>query len=162
MAVVRDGARVQVYSGGGYPKLIVPLLQQAKGSIDCSQYVWRWYTRTSKRHVMGLSYALIEAARRGVQCRVLLNREARRNPVTRYNEKTARHLAPAGVKVKLGRTGKADHAKLWIIDKQILVVGSHNMTARSMTCNWEMGAIIWNELAARDAAALFEKRWRAF
>lgn len=159
MSDVREGARVQVFSGGAYPQLVVPLLQGAKSSIDSSQFVWRWYTRTSKRHVMGLSYAVLDAARRGVRVRVLLNRESKGAPLNRYNENTAKQLRQAGVKVKFGRTGRADHAKLWIIDRHILVVGSHNMTARSMTCNWEMGVIIWSELAACDATERFEKLW---
>lgn len=156
---MRRDAEVLVFSGGAYVPVLQEMLEQAGEEILTCQYVWLWYVHSPKRWVHRISLGACAAVRRGVKMRVILNREAPGNRLGRENEKTAAMLRKVGAVVKMGRPGICDHAKFWVIDRKVLVVCSHNLSTRSVTCNTEMGVAIWSELVARDAAAYFEKLW---
>ena len=148
-----------VFTGGAYPDVMVSLLNAAASEILTCQYEWIWYTHSSGRRVHKITLAVQAAARRGVKVRAYLNRESEGHYLTKVNTRTAGELGRAGVQVKMGMTGVADHAKFWVIDLRYLVVCSHNLSTRSCTCNSEMGVVVDSELAARDAKAYFEKLW---
>lgn len=156
---VREGCRVGVFCGGEYVPVLQEILGDAREEVLTCQYVWIWYVHSPRRWVHRLSLAAVATARRGVKMRVILNRESGRNRLGRENERTAAVLREAGAVVRMGRPGVADHSKFWVIDHQVLVVCSHNLSTRSVTSNTELGVVVWSELAARDAIAYFEKLW---
>jgi phosphatidylserine/phosphatidylglycerophosphate/cardiolipin synthase-like enzyme len=155
----RLNAKVRVFMGGGYPEILVPILNAAEHTIDVCQYEWIWYRHSSRRRVHKISLAVQAAAKRGVKIRAILNRESDGHYLTKKNAQTANELRRAGVQVKFGMTGVADHAKFWIVDNKLLIVTSHNLSTRSCTANSELGVVVEGELAARDAKAYFEKLW---
>ena len=156
--MIRD-AQVRVFSGGEYVLILQEILGDARAEVLTCQYVWIWYPHSVKRWVHRVSLAAVATVKRGVKMRVILNRESAKNRLGRFNEKTAGVLRKAGAVVRMGRPGIADHSKFWVIDREVLVVCSHNLSTRSVTSNTELGVVIWSELAARDAAAYFEKLW---
>lgn len=156
---MHKAAEVRVFTGGQYVDVLRKVLGAASEEVLTCQYLWIWYIHSSRRWVQQLSLAAVSTARRGVSFRVILNRESARNRLSRENEKTAGLLRAAGAVVRMGRPGVADHSKFWVIDHQVLVVCSHNLSTRSVTSNSELGVVIRSELVARDAAAYFEKLW---
>jgi putative cardiolipin synthase len=49
------------------------------------------------------------------------------------------------------------HAKAYVIDRSILVVGSMNLDPRSASLNTELALVVYNEKIAREAADLFDR-----
>lgn len=156
---MRRSGEVRVFTGGEYVPVMQGLLLEAREEVLTSQYLWIWYVHSPRRWVHRVGLGVVATAKRGVKVRVFLNREGGKNRRGHQNEETAVVLRAAGAEVRMGRPGIADHAKFWVIDRQVLVVCSHNLSTRSVTSNTELGVVVWSELAARDAAAYFEKLW---
>jgi len=57
-----------------------------------------------------------------------------------------------------GSQSKASlHAKAYVIDRSILVIGSMNLDPRSASLNTELALVIYNPAIAEEAASLFDK-----
>ena len=135
-------AKITPAIGSDYPKNVMPLVEQATTSIEIMMYTWKWYGHESAGGVQKLSLAINAAAHRGVKVRVILNVESMGHAITRINTKTRGFLERAGCEVKWGKLGIATHAKMVIIDDQILVLGSHNFSKAAFSRNPEASIII--------------------
>lgn len=140
-----------------YVPLVAPRLRAARFSIEVVMYLWGWYAYRSSTLVQRLNYEFLAAARRGVKVRVLLNSDHVGGNISRINSQTAHELQRAGVAVKIDTTGQLTHAKMVIIDREIVVLGSHNFSERSMNSNNETSVIIRDKLAASQFGRIFEQ-----
>lgn len=156
---VHEGVKAQIFWGGGYVEVMKSLLAAVKGDLVTCQYAWFWYPHSSGRRVHQITLAALAAVHRGVKMRVILNREAPGARLTRENAITASVLGKAGVPVRFGSPGVSDHAKFWVLDGRVVVISSHNLTTRSVTCNSELGVALESELVARDVLQYFDRLW---
>jgi phosphatidylserine/phosphatidylglycerophosphate/cardiolipin synthase-like enzyme len=102
--------------------------------------------------------ALIDAADRGVNVRVLLEEHpfggAGLNPVS-FDE-----LAAGGVAVRWSNPVFVfSHVKTFVVDSQVAIVMNANMTTSAFTRNREFGAITTRPADVAQAAAIFEADW---
>ena len=139
--------------------MITDCVRNASTSIDIIQFEWKWYHHDHDSSIQQLSYEVLQAARRRVAIRVLLNKEHPRHPLTPINKNTIINLQDAGVSAKFGPSSPITHAKLWIIDKEITVLGSHNMSRRAVTVNDEASVKIISKEAAGEFTRYFEALW---
>lgn len=139
-----------------YLDSVAPLLRAAKTSIEVVMYQWGWYSYRSSARIQRLNYEYLSAARRGVKVRVLLNTDRVGGNLSRINNYTANQLRRAGAAVKIDTTGQLVHSKIVIIDDEIVVVGSHNYSERSLSSNIETSVIIQEKLTASKYKSLFE------
>lgn len=112
--------------GSDYPRIVIPLINSAKTSIEIVMYDWRWYPNEPAHVVQQLNIALVRAAQRGVKIRAVLN-----------NELVAETLKSVGIKPHLTKARRTIHTKLLLIDRSMLVIGSHNFTRNAFTSNIE-------------------------
>jgi phosphatidylserine/phosphatidylglycerophosphate/cardiolipin synthase-like enzyme len=96
---------------------------------------------------------LLEAARRGVRVDVVFEMGPRGDNVSRDNERAARRLKKGGVYVCMDTPETTTHAKLVVIDRRFLFVGSHNLTQSALKYNHEVSVWI-------DSAPLAEETLR--
>jgi len=75
------------------------------------------------------------------------------------HKNTIRNLQDAGVSAKFGPSSPITHAKLWIIDQEITVLGSHNMSRRAVTVNDEASVKIVSKEVAGEFTRYFEALW---
>lgn len=75
------------------------------------------------------------------------------------NMKASQYLSEAGAQVKFTRTFPITHAKLWVFDDDITILGSHNLSNRSVTVNNEASALIKSRVVAREFKRYFEALW---
>ena len=110
-----------------------------------------------------LLHALTEAVHRGVDVRVLL--PVVMPPVGEpydLNLPAVRFLAARGVSVRRYHGSKErprHHAKVAIIDDDLLAIGNFNWTTRAFDGNAEQGVAIRSVSATRSAATKFEWLW---
>lgn len=112
--------------GADYPKKVIPLLDNAKKNIDLISYDWRWYPNQPGHVVQQFNIALVNAVRRGVIVRAVVNRV-----------EILPTLANVGIVARKMRDKRTLHTKLVIIDSEILVIGSHNFTRNAFGSNVE-------------------------
>lgn len=145
-----------------YPKVLVPLVNDATTSIDILMYEWKWYGHESAGKVQKLNHAICAAAHRKVAVRVLLNVESMGHAITKINTKTKGFLERAGCTVKFGQIGTATHAKMFIIDNRIMVLGSHNISKGAFTRNQEASIVVDGRKDIRDYRHYFKDLWENY
>lgn len=105
---------------------------------------------------------LIAARRRGVRVRVLLEREGRSarfsgGDLGQANELTSHELARAGIEVKFDSPRKRTHAKVVVIDRRFVFLGSHNLTKSAFQYNNELSVLIDSPALAQETLAYLDR-----
>jgi len=101
-----------------------------------------------------LSKQLIQAHKRGVDVKIILDASATRN---KYS--THKILRENGIKVKVENFGGKMHAKSIIIDDTYFISGSMNLTKAGNSKNDENTIIVQNELITKQYKKYFLKLW---
>ena len=138
---------------------LVEAISQVKYSLDVIQYQWNFYAGQPQSNIQTLNRAVIAQAQAGKKVRVMLNKEGRGQHLMAINMKAAQYLGQAGVVVKFGRTFPITHAKLWIFDDDAVILGSHNLSSRSVTVNNEVSALIKSRAVTMEYKRYFNALW---
>jgi phosphatidylserine/phosphatidylglycerophosphate/cardiolipin synthase-like enzyme len=155
-------AKIEAVIGNQYPTIVVPIITAAQQTIDIIMYEWKWYTHESAGGMEKLNLAIVDACRRGVQVRVLMNIESMGHAITKINGRTATFLQQRGAVVKFGQVGVATHAKMIILDKRICVLGSHNYSKGAFTRNQEVSVLIEGGEGIRQFIDYHETLWAQY
>lgn len=140
-------------------KRVVDLVRGCERELVVCCYEWGWYEGQRGGTVQDIGRAVCQAAQRGVRVRVLLHNEARGRPLARINGRTRGRLMRAGVEVRMGNSRRVLHAKFWLADGRVWLIGSHNMSTRATTTNAEVSVVGEGGGVAARLAAYFEALW---
>ena len=117
--------------GKQFPKKVIPLIESAKKSIKTVVFDWRWYPNDPGNAVQIFNQSIVRAVRRGVEVQAIVN-----------NDSILNFLNENGIIAKkLNITGLV-HAKLMIIDDNIVIIGSHNYTHNAFVLNQEISVAL--------------------
>jgi len=119
--------------GKEFPAKVIPLINNAKRSIDIIVFDWRWYPNDPANPAQLFNAAVIRAKNRGVKIRAIMN-----------VDQVVKILNGQGCEAKHPKVQKLIHAKMMIIDGEILILGSHNYTQNAFTLNQEVSCILQN------------------
>lgn len=104
-----------------------------------------------------LKMALCEAAKRGVDVRLMIPKRGDRSIFISYASRSyLKPLLAAGVKVYFHTFGFI-HAKAWVADDKIATVGSSNIDFRSFTQSSEVNAFVYDTIFAQQMRQIFEQ-----
>ena len=107
-----------------------------------------------------LEEALCEAAKRGVDVRLMIPKRGDRSIFISYASRSyLKPLLAAGVKVYFHTFGFI-HAKAWVADDKIATVGSSNIDFRSFMQSSEVNAFVYDTLFAQQMRQIFEQDMR--
>ena len=119
--------------GKEFPQKVIPLIENAKKTIDIIVFDWRWYPQDPGAQCQLFNQSIVRATRRGVIVRAIAN-----------NYEIVNVLNQNGCYVKKILTKKLVHCKIMIIDSGIVVTGSHNYTESAFQMNLELSVILDN------------------
>ncbi len=143
-AACLNGTAENIISPGAGDK-VIGAIDSAKESIHITLYEFSY---------SGLKEALVRAARRGVDVKLILE------PKVDQNLDTADFLKGKGIQVRwASQKFNNSHAKAAIIDGRHILVGSLNWSRNAMERNREIGVLIENERMAGELEAVFELDW---
>jgi len=163
MVMIRDvGASVTPLPGRTFLPETIQLVRDVQTELQIVLYQWKWEPHQRQSGLQHLNNEVLMAARRGVSVRVLLNKEHEKHHLTNINGLTMRFLQQAGVLCKFGPSFPATHAKLWIFDRGVVVLGSHNLSKRSVFNNDEASVIIKSVPVAMEYLRYFDLLWHRF
>ena len=148
-----------MFFGSEFLPLVVNEITGVKGEILVTCYEWNWYEGQRTGTIQDVNRELAIAAKRGVKVRVLLHNEAMGRVLGKLNRKTAGHLRRAGAEVKMGNTGLSVHAKVWVFDREWVIVGSHNISSRAVGRNLEAGVMLDDRTEVLKVAEWFDGAW---
>jgi phosphatidylserine/phosphatidylglycerophosphate/cardiolipin synthase-like enzyme len=138
----------EVIIGKEFPDKVKPLIENAKSSIKIIVFDWRWYVNDPGNAVQLFNQTIVRASRRGVKISAIVNHADILTP-----------LKENGIDVKkLNITGLV-HAKLMIIDDNIVILGSHNYTHNAFVINHEISIILKECNVVKDFNIFFTSLW---
>jgi hypothetical protein len=142
-------ARVLDIDGTNYLSVVHRELGAATGSVVVTMFQMRIPENGAHGSpVLVLVNDLIAAHRRGVDVEVILDLNTRYDPASeepvrdRVNGVAADMLSFAGIDVYYYQSAHILHQKLVVIDKETVIVGSHNWTYSGMRRNLETSSLI--------------------
>lgn|SRR5574343_180538 len=127
-----------------FPSVVIPLIKEAKESIDIIVYDWRFYKNDPACSVSLFNSAIIDKCKKGVRVRCVVNSEAIKQT-----------LNLLGCQARVLNTEKVLHTKLMIIDKKTVILGSHNYTQHAFTANFELSVCFDLETQENDFVKYF-------
>lgn len=132
----------------GAEQLVLKSIDSARTSIRLAAYSF-----TSKSVIQ----ALIEARRRGVDVRCVLDKS---NADDRGGQSGANLLANAAIPVKIDSAHAIQHSKTIVIDGRHVETGSFNFSSAAAHKNAENALVIWNNPGlAKIYGDEWEKHW---
>ena len=160
--LIEDAADGQLIVDGAYPSVVAPLLAAAQSTIRLVMFL-ATPAAGAKDGVGGLVAQLIQAAKRGVDAMVLLDRDATGQVFGSriINKGAYKQLEAAGVPVRFDSTERVTHSKVLVIDGKDVVIGSHNWTQSSFTAYREASVHLVSSRLAEVLSADFAARWRS-
>jgi len=130
--------------GKEFPEKVIPLIDNAKHTIDVVVFDWRWYPQNPGSPVQLFNQAIARAIIRSVIVRAIAN-----------TPQIIDTLKEVGVRAKKLETPHLVHCKIMIIDDQFLIIGSHNYTESAFLMNFEFSVIIDDEKVVNRAKYFF-------
>ena len=136
---------VDVIIGREYPQVLIPLIKKAEHSIEILVFDWRWYTHEPNSNVQKFNSAILDASKRGVKVRALVN-----------NNIMPTILQQHSLFVKRVGTKSMMHVKMIIIDHKIAVIGSHNFSKNAFEFNHEVSVLVDDEKVVARCRKYFD------
>lgn len=134
--------------GSEFPAVVENFINQAQKSIDIIVFEWRYYPNEPGNIAQKFNEAIIQARRRGVKVRALVNFAHILN-----------YLKLNDIEAKQLNDTKLLHCKLMIIDDKIAVVGSHNYTHAAFQINKELSIQFEITEETKDILNYFSTLW---
>ncbi|HDL63939.1 MAG TPA: hypothetical protein ENH12_00975 [Proteobacteria bacterium] len=140
-----------------YPE-VLNLIRNAEKSIYLVMYGIQLKGRGENDMANTLVEELIEAKRRGVKVKVILETSGKEEwgeYVTQINEEVMRILRSEGIQISLDDKKTTTHAKVLVVDEEITVLGSHNWTFAAFERNNESSVKIKSRPVAQKYISYF-------
>lgn len=148
---------VEIITNRDYFPAVYKLLENAKESIYIFMFEARIYPDYPNDVNEKLLDALIEAKKRGIDVKVILDASSWNRGNTLKNKQMADALKGGGVDVFYDPLDVTSHPKLLIIDHRFTVIGSTNWSYYALEKNNEASVIIDSEPVAQGFEKYFKK-----
>jgi len=153
-------AEATVLAGRRYYYYVRDALRAAERSIDVMMF-----HIAMPRHehpTRQLLDALVQAHRRGVRVRVLVDRDRRDDPYRSQviNAAAVQYLLANGIAVRVDRPDRLLHSKLIVVDGSQTIAGSHNWSAGSFFMFDDLSVAVHSAEVAQEARKRFDTLWR--
>lgn len=131
-----------------YAKIAADFVRSAQSEIRLCAYAWRWYENEPEIDIQKLNIELYRARLRGVKVRALVDTET-----------MMRTFTTLGFDVRSVINTRMLHTKAIGIDTKTLMIGSHNMTKRATTDNYEMTILSQEFQVVQSYVDYFDRLW---
>jgi len=131
-----------------YTDVAIKVIKAARSEIRLCAYAWRWYEMEPEIGIQKLNVELLRACKRGVSVRCLVDTEAMKRIFLQLGF-TARAVHPT----------RMLHTKAICADTNALLIGSHNLTKRANTDNYEASILSREFELNAQFITYFDKMW---
>lgn len=129
------------------------VFQGAKKSIHVAMFTMRYYPDYPNDANSIIIGDLIDAKKRGVDVKIILDASNWNLNNTRENKQVADSLRNAGIEVYFDPLNVTTHNKMIVVDSEITIVGSHNWSYYALERNNEVSVLI----KSKEVGKAFEK-----
>ncbi|MFH0860602.1 MAG: phospholipase D-like domain-containing protein [Candidatus Altiarchaeota archaeon] len=146
-------AEIIPVSDRGYFQQAIEVLEGAQESIHIVTFELKYYPNYPDSSQNRIIEALIDAKKRGVDVRIVVDDYSKENNAFGILEEN-------GVEVRMDPDDVTTHAKLIIVDGETVMIGSTNFSYYGLEKNNEANLIVKSRKAADYYEAYFERLWR--
>jgi len=151
------GLRSELILNDEYFEVAHSQIQNAKESIYLIAYLFLVYDY-QEAYSNRLLKDLIDAHKRGVKVHIILD-----YPKPEYigeegpkNQQVYEKLKEAGIDVRFDSAGTRTHNKVLVVDREIIIVGSHNYSFGGLKYNNETSLLVRDREKAKELIEYFE------
>jgi len=144
-----EGKRLILIKEGEFLDKVLPLIRNAQKEIYICIFDWRISHYEFSSEASDFNRELIQARNRGVIIKCLVN-----------DPNLALLLNDNKFKAKSLHGKKFIHAKCILIDDDITIIGSHNLTLPAFAYNLELSVIIYSKELNNEIKAYFENLFK--
>lgn len=141
----------EIILDNNYFKKVIEFIYDADQEIRIAMYNFRLYPDAPEKDIHKLYLELVMAQRRGVRVSCLV--EQRSN---------ALELQNAGIAAKYVRNKRSMHLKCLLIDRDTLIVGSHNLTDSGLNSNYEASIATHDFEVCEQFRRYFDVVWEKY
>lgn len=123
-------------------------IDDAEREVRLCAYAWRWYANEPQIDIQKFNVSLLRAVQRGVRIKCLVN-----------NFSMYSYFTSLGFTCRFVDRTRMLHTKAIVIDTKTLILGSHNLTKRANTDNFEASVAIQDYEVVQQFSTYFDKMW---
>lgn len=127
---------------------VLAVLSDAKSEIRICAYAWRWYENEPEIGIQRFNVALLRYVRKGYQIKILVD-----------TERMKEQFKTLGFDARCVEHTRMLHTKAICIDRKSLVIGSHNLTKRANSDNYEMSILTQDFTTVDLFCDYFDRLW---
>lgn len=139
-----------------YLSIAFALVAQAKKEICISSFKLEVNELPRGRDLKKYFDAIVEKIKEGVKVKILFNWHDDQRSVAKTNFYASIFLKKAGADIRYLRNNRCCHAKLLMVDREKILLGSHNLSIRSTANNFELSYLIPDPETVTQVSTLFE------
>ena len=139
---------IVILSDKKYYDNLIQYIKKAKKTIHMAMFIFKITDSPKNRPALVLK-ELINAGKRGVSIRVILEKSGYDDNLNLENRRVAKKLKKHRIAVFFDSPDITTHTKLVVIDSRYSFVGSHNLTHSALAYNHEFSLLIDNKTLAR-------------
>jgi phosphatidylserine/phosphatidylglycerophosphate/cardiolipin synthase-like enzyme len=137
------------------------LIQQAKHSLSLTIFTSSVNRGNSYHKIRKLLLNISGKIKKNdLETRAVLYRGTRDNGIGLRNEGFAREAVKLGLKIRLSPAGTFLHSKVVIVDRRLVLIGSHNFSSSSMSKDYEASILIESPQIADVYYRYFTTLWQ--
>jgi phosphatidylserine/phosphatidylglycerophosphate/cardiolipin synthase-like enzyme len=140
-----------------YVPQAIALVKSARKEICISSFKLEISEKPRGRDLCEFFDEIKEKIKQGVKVKILFNWHDDRRSVPKTNEGAAHNLKNCGADVRYLKNNRCCHAKLLMIDREKILLGSHNLSVRSTQANFELSYLIPDPETVQQVSAVFER-----
>lgn len=135
------------------------LISWAKKTIFISSFKLEITTKPRGRNLARLFDLIAQKAADGVDVRILTNKHDNQGHVPSTNAYAILHLKKKKIKVRYLQNNRICHAKTIIVDSDMAILGSHNLSIKSCHNNFEISYTVSHSQMVATLESMFVKVW---
>jgi len=148
-------ARVRLLPDREFQAVLEQEISAARSEVVLTLHLFTAMEEVNRR-AREMAEVLAETAKRGVKVIVVVEIGKEVSPVTQANRKTARFLSERGVQVYSDMSGTVVHAKVAVIDRRLVFIGSHDLTQQSLGHYREVSIVVDSTTVATSVLGFVE------
>lgn len=126
-------------------------IQHATQRIEIAMFIFKT-TKSKNNRPKAILEELLKARKRGVSILVVLEESGHDEKLTKENRHSGNKLQKNGIEVVFDAPKTTTHAKMVVIDRRYLFIGSHNLTQAALSKNNEISVLIDQQDLAAEAS----------
>jgi cardiolipin synthase len=143
-----------------YTDQALALIHQAKTCINISTFKVERTDKPRGRKIETIFQALLEKVKQGVKVRLLINWHDDKKSIAKTNLSAGNFLRSQGIEVRHLKNNRCCHAKIFSVDNEKALVGSHNLSVRSLESNFEVSFLLNEPECIAKLNSVFEHTWQ--